>query len=201
MSIDKNELELLSAGYLAAAHNDQEEIRKVVNKMARKFDHWIVILQTGAKLSLVSIDLNSEKVQSERIGDLIWHIGWHGHRPTYSRLNIALTTIRGNETEINRLKGANTKGEVMAGLLTVTGQVIFKKHGDEPDLFESEARECASNALSTAEYISEDEKQSKRTLAANVIKKRRQDKSSGGGFWNGAGELLELAGDILSIFT
>lgn len=199
MSLDKNELELLSAGYLAAAHNDQEELRKIVNKMARKFDHWIVILQMGAKLSLVSIDLTSEKVQSERINEMIWRIGWHGHRPTYSRLNTALTTLRGNETEINRLKD-NTKGGVMAGLLTVTGQVIFKKHDDAPELFESEARDNAANALSTVAYISEDEKKSKRVLAANVLKKRRENKSSGGGFWNHAGELLELAGDILSIF-
>ena len=201
MAVDKNELELLSAGYLAAARNDQDELRKIVNKMARKFDHWIIILQTGAKLSLVAVDLGSEKLQSEPIKWMIGDIGWQGHKTTYNRLNTALVTLRGNPTEINRLKGTNTKGEVMASLLTVTGQVIFKKHSDDPELFESEASENAANALATAEYISEDEKKSKRVLATNVIKKRRQNRSSGAGFWDGVGELFGLAGDILDIFT
>jgi hypothetical protein len=201
MSLDKNELELLSAGYLAAAQNDQEELRKIVNKMARKFDHWIVILQTGARLSLVSVDLGSEKLQSEPVKWMIGYIGWQGHKTTYSRLNMALVTLRGNSTEINRLKGANTKGEVMAAMLTITGQVIFRKHDDSPELYENAAKEAAANALETTKYISEDEKTTKRALAANAMKKRRDRRSSGGGFWDGVKGFFELAFDIVDIFT
>lgn len=202
MSIDKKELELLSSGYLAAAQNNQEKLRVIVTKMAGKFDHWIPILQTGAKLSLVSIDLNSEKLQSEPVKEMIGRIGWHGHKTTYSRLNTALVTLRGNQTEINRLKDTNTKGEVMAAMLTVTGQVIFKKHDDSPELFESEAREFAANTLETYKSISEDEKESKRVLAAKAMERRRDRRSSGGGgFWDGIGSFLELGFDIFDIFT
>jgi hypothetical protein len=203
MTINKNDLELLSAGYLAAAQNNQEDLRNIVNKMARKYDHWITVLGTGAKLSLVSVDLNSEKLQSEPVKWMIGYIGWHGHKTTYSRLNTALVTLRNNPVEISRLKGTNTKGEVMAAMLTVTGQVIFRKHDDSPELFESEARESAENALATAEYIRADEKKFTRVLAAKeAVKEKRDRRASGGGFWNGAGEFVfDVVGGIFDAFT
>lgn len=203
MTIDKNELELLSAGYLAAARNNQEDLRNIVNKMARKYDHWINILETGAKLSLVSVDLNSGKLQSEPVKWMIGYIGWHGHKTTYSRLNTALVTLRKNPAEVSRLKGANTKGEVMAAMLTVTGQIIFREHDDSPELFESVAKENAENALATSVYTSADKKKFTRVLAAKEsVKKKRDRRASGGGFWNGAGEfVVDLVGGIFDAFT
>lgn len=201
MSIDKKELELLSSGYLAAAQNDQDKLRAIATKMAGKFDYWIPILQTGAKLSLVSIDLTSEKLQTESVKEMIGRIGWHGHKTTYSRLNTALVTLRGKSVEINRLKEVNTKGEVVAAMLTVAGQIIFKNHVHAPELFDDEARESAVNTLETFKYISEHEKVTKRALAADVIKTRRKNKSEGSGFWSGAGEMLGMVADIFNIFT
>lgn len=204
MTIDKNELEILSAGYLAAARNNQEDLRNIVNKMARKYDHWIVILETGAKLSLVSVDLNSEKLKSESVKWMIGYIGWHGHKTTYSRLNTALVTLRNNPAEVSRLKEANTKGEVMASLLTVTGQIIFRNHDDSPELFESEARKSAENALATTAYVIADEKKFTRVLAAknSAVKKKRDRQASGGGFWDGAGEFVfDLVEGVFDVFT
>lgn len=203
MTINRNELELLSAGYLAAARNNQEDLRNIVNKMSRKYDHWIVILETGAKLSLVSVDLNSEKLQSEPVKWMIGYIGWHGHKTTYSRLNTALVTLRNNPAEISRLKDTNTKGEVMASLLTVTGQVIFRNHDDSPERFESEARKSADNALATSKSINTHDKKFTRVLAVKeAVKEKRDRRSSGGGFWNGAGEFVfDLVGGIFDAFT
>lgn len=203
MTIDNHELKLLSDGYLAAANNNQEDLRNIVNKMARKYDHWIAVLETGAKLSLVSVDLNSEKLQSESVKWMIGYIGWHGHKTTYSRLNTALVTLRNKPVEVSRLKGANTKGEVMAAMLTVTGQVIFREYDDAPELFEKAARENAENALVTSKSISADEKKFTRVLAVKEsVKKKRDRRSSGGGFWNGAGEFVfDLVGGIFDAFT
>jgi hypothetical protein len=203
MSLDKNELELLSAGYLAAAHNDQDALRGIVNRMARKFDHWMTILRTGARLSLVSMNVNSEKLQSEPVKKMIGDIGWHGHKTTYSRLNTALVTLRNNPDEISRLKETNTKGEVMASMLTVTGQHIFRECEHSPELFENAAKTHAENALNTPRYIRDDEHKSKRVTAVNAVRKRRDRRLSADGRFrdDAAGFLLELAFDVFDIFT
>jgi hypothetical protein len=201
MSINKNELELLSAGYLAAAHNDQDKVRVIVTKMAFKFDHWITILQVGALLSLESIGLDNEKVHGDPVKNTIDRIGWHGHRTTYSRLNTALVTLRGKPTEINRLKDANTKGEVMASMLTVPGQIIFTKHEYYLELLENEAREHAANTLEAFSHVSENEKGTKRSLAANALKRRRKRRAESRGIWDNLGQLLGFAADIIDIFT
>ena len=194
MSVDKRDLELLMAGYVAAANNNQDDLRSTVNKMARRFDYWLNILQTGARLSLVSIDLGAAKLQSETVKGMIYDIGWQGHKLTYNRLNTALVNLRGRENEISRLKDNNTKGEVLASMLTVTGQVIFRKYDHAPDMFENAARTDAANTLATAAAAATEKK---------AAKKKSRGKSSG--FWDGfggfLGNTLELAGDILDIFT
>lgn len=171
MPINKNELELLNAGYRAATRNNQVALREVVNKMARKFDHWVVVLQTGAILSLESIDLKHEQVHLDPVKKMMSHIGLQGHESTYSRLNTALVILRGDQLEINCLQ-TQSKTEMIASLLTLIGQSIFKKCGYEFSTYDDAIREAAENTLEAFSHISEKDKKQKRALAAKIMTRR-----------------------------